>query len=406
MPIFIYKALDQAGQQQQGELEAANKEIAIQYLKADNLLPIYLEEKGKIKNNFLKTPSVFFKKITLLDKMFLARHLAAILKAGINLKEALEILIEDIERPFLKKILIEAEKNIEKGQPLFLTFELYKNYFSPVFVGLIKAGEASGTLEDNLKNLADQLQKDYELRKKITSAMIYPAILLTGSLLVIIILLTFIMPRLTSALVQAKIELPAITKMFISISDWLSTYPYLTIGIFFLTAIIFVLIFKRPKTKEFVIGLLFKLPISKDLIKKITLARLTKTLANLLKSGLPILEAIEITSQVSGNKKYETALIDIRNKMKKGLALYEAFKSRADLFPHLVVSIIAVGEKTGSLENSLITIANYYEQEADRLLKNLVSLLEPILLIIMGIVIASIALSILLPIYQLVSTFR
>ena len=409
MPFFIYKALNSVGGETQGEIQADNKKTAIDYLKRDGLTPLYIEEKGKFEKSqfsIFSNLTIFERGISAVDRVFLTRHLAAILKSGINLTEALEVLQEDVQKPLLKKILVDAKKNLEKGQPLSMTFASYDKYFSPVFIGLIRAGESSGTLEDTLENLGNQLQRDYELRKKVQSAMIYPAILMFASSLIIVLLLTFVMPRLTKALLQTKVKLPAITRFFIGVSDILSAQPILTVVIFLGAIFFLILFFRRQKGKQIFLKFLQKIPISRELIKRLALARFSRTFLNLLKSGMPALEAIKITAQTVGNKSYEDALLNIAEDIKKGSPLNQSFKKRIYLFPQLVVSIIGIGERTGTLERALLTISNYYEEEVDRILKNLVSLLEPLMLVVMGFVIAGIALSILLPIYQLVSSFR
>ncbi len=409
MSIFIYRALNKDGREEQGELQASDKETAVEYLKRDGFLALSLEEKGKIKKSgfsFLSQTDFFRGGVNSLDRMFLVRHLSAILKSGINLRESLEILEEDTSKPALKAVLMDAKKNLERGQPLSATFAAYENYFSSVFVGLVKAGEASGTLEETLEGLGEQLRRDYEMKKKVQSAMIYPAVLLGASSLIVILLLTFILPRLAKSLIQAKVVLPAITRFFIFISGIFSASPPLTIAIFIIFVISLFLFSRRKESRDFFIFILGKLPVSRELIKKLALARFTMTFRNLLKSGMSALDALDITAKTVGNSQYEMAIVLIAEEIRKGAPLHEVFKKRANLFPQLVSSIIAVGERTGTLERSLLTIAEYYNEEVDRLLKNLVSLLEPILLVIMGIIVATIALSILLPIYQLVSSFR
>lgn len=407
MPLFVYKALNKFGAEENGEVQALNRRAAIEYLQRNNFTPTYLEEKGKVsRSRFSQFELLTERKISALDKVFLTRHLAAILKSGIDLREALEILEGDIANPMTKKILRDAKKNLERGQPLSSTFENYEKHFSPVFVGLIKAGEASGTLEETLERIGEQLEKEYDLKKKVQSAMIYPLILMGASSLIIILLLTFVMPRLIKALTQAKMKLPLITRFFIEVSKILSASPAITIILFFGIIISAILFFKSVKGKEILFLILERLPVSRELIKKLALARFSTTLRNLLRSGVPALEAFDITAKTIGNKRYEKALSEIKEELKKGSPLFEVFRKRENLFPHLVVSVIGVGERTGTLEQSLSVITNYYNEEVERLLKNLITLLEPLLLIIMGFIIAGIALSILLPIYQLVSSFR
>ena len=405
--IFVYKALTKEGVEQQGETQAADKKIAIEDLQRGNLTPFYIEEKGKFeKSESLFLKSIFGNRINALDRLFLSRHLAAILKSGINLREALEILEQDVQKPIMKKILKDAKANLERGQPLSSTFEAYDKYFSPVFIGLVKAGETSGTLEETLEGLGEQLQKDYDMRKKVQSAMIYPMILLGASSFIVVLLLTFVMPRLVKALSQSKVVLPWITRLLLWLSTILSANPILTIIIFLASVIFLIAFFQSKNGKKVFISILEKLPVSRDLIAKLALARFSMTFRNLLKSGIPALEALNITAKTVGNEKYERALLDIAEELRKGAPLFQVFKKRNYLFPQLVISVIAIGERTGTLERSLLMISNYYNEEVDRILKNIVALIEPLLLVVMGAIIAGIALSILLPIYQLVSSFR
>jgi len=405
--LFIYKALTKEGRETQGELQATNRQVAIEYLQRDNLTPLFIEEKGSFEKRKASIFNFTFgNRVSALDRMFLTRHLSAILKSGINLREALEILEDDVQKPIMKKILKDARINLERGQPLSVTFQAYEKHFSSVFIGLVKAGEVSGNLEGTLENLGMQLQRDYDLKKRVQSAMIYPLILLGASSLIVVLLLTFVMPRLIKALTQAKVVLPLITRVLIGLSKILSANPILTIIVFLALIISAITFFQNKQGRQFFISIMERLPVSKNLIKKLALSRFAITLRNLLNSGVSAVEALNITAKTIGNEKYERALLDIEAELRKGAPLHEVFKKRGNLFPHLVISVIAVGERTGTLERSLLLISNYYNEEVDRVLKNLVSLLEPILLIIMGAIVAAIALSILLPIYQLVSSFR
>ena len=406
--IFIYRALNKDGHQQEGEVQAESRGMAIEYLQREKLTPLFIEKIGYVEKKKFSLLNLLLLGggIDASDRIFLTRHLSAILKSGISLSEALEILGEDTSKPIFKKILSAAKMNLERGQPLSSTLESYSQYFSPVFIGLVKAGEVSGTLEETLEGLGDQLRRDYEMKKRVQSAMIYPAILLSASLLIVVLLLTFIMPRLTKALLQAKVSLPWITRFLIGLSQIFSSNPILTLFIFILLSVSFLFLIKSKFGKKIIIRALEKMPISGNLIKKLALVRFSRTFRNLLASGLSAFESLDITAKTIGIQSYETALLNIREEIKKGTTISSSFKERREFFPQLVISIIAVGEKTGTLEKSLVTIADYYDEEADRILKNIVSLIEPALLVVMGIVIAGIALSILLPIYQLVSSFK
>lgn len=410
MPLYIYKAADKNGLPASGEIWANDRKEAADNLSRDGLLPIIIEEKGSSSKpagwqNFLQFLP-FIKRINALDKILLTRHLSAILKAGIGLSEALEILINDTEKPAVKKILIEAKSAVENGEQLSSALGKYPQYFSPIFIGMVKSGEISGTLDNALENLFNQLFRDYDLSKKIIMAMIYPLILLIASAGIIVLMLTFVLPRMAKAFKGVGDQLPLLTKIFIYLSDIFSANPILTIFIFlFLIAGGFY--FSRSVFGKKILFQIFeKLPIASELIKKLALARFGRSFKNLLSSGISAIQAIEMSASTVGNPTYQQSLINIVEELKKGSNLSSAFRSRPNLYPSFFASLISIGERTGSLEKSLDTVNSFYEEETDRLLKNIVSLLEPMLILVMGVVVALVALSVLLPVFKLIRMFQ
>ena len=410
MPLYIYKAADKNGLPASGEIWANDRKEAADNLSRDGLLPIIIEEKGSSSKpagwqNFLQFLP-FIKRINALDKILLTRHLSAILKAGIGLSEALEILINDTEKPAVKKILIEAKSAVENGEQLSSALGKYPQYFSPIFIGMVKSGEISGTLDNALENLFNQLFRDYDLSKKIIMAMIYPLILLIASAGIIVLMLTFVLPRMAKAFKGVGDQLPLLTKIFIYLSDIFSANPILTIFIFlFLIAGGFY--FSRSVFGKKILFQIFeKLPIASELIKKLALARFGRAFKNLLSSGISAIQAIEMSASTVGNPTYQQSLINIVEELKKGSNLSSAFRSRPNLYPSFFASLISIGERTGSLEKSLDTVNSFYEEETDRLLKNIVSLLEPMLILVMGVVVALVALSVLLPVFKLIRMFQ
>ena len=221
MSSYFYSGIDEKGRPRHGEMQASDKKSVVDALAREGLTVISVKEKITVKGNSSSLFS-FFSRISPLDKILLARHLSAIVRAGVPLGEAIDILIRSNEkRPRVTKILEEAKKNLQEGHPLSTVFSSHPEYFPPVFTGLVKAGEASGTLEDALENLGNQLMRDYDLRKKVYGAMVYPAILLVASTGVILILLTFVLPRLTKSFERSALQLPFFTKALIAISDFL-----------------------------------------------------------------------------------------------------------------------------------------------------------------------------------------
>lgn len=410
MSLYTYKAVNKEGKPINGDTWARNREEVIDILKKDGLLPLLIEEKETAsKKSSLKKLLQFlptFRKIAVIDKILFTRHLSTILKAGIGLSEALEIILNDAKKTFIRKIISEAKAGVEAGEPLSGVFANYPRHFSPIFTGMIKAGELSGTLDQSLENLSHQLFKDYDLLKRVRLAMIYPLILLIGSTGIIILMMTFVLPRMAKAFEDVIDQLPLITRFFIAISDVLSRNPILTI-IIFLAAISGGFYLSRTVLgKKLLFQIFEKLPVASELIKKLALARFCRTFKNLLGSGVNAIEAIEMSASTIGNPDYQRDLMLIIKNLKKGANLSASFKNRPDLYPNLFSSIIMVGERTGTLEKSLETLSDFYEEEVDRLLKNLVALLEPMLIFIMGIVVALVALAVLLPIFRLVRMFQ
>lgn len=407
MANFLYNALDAHGASHHGELQARDRKAAADSLSRGGLTVVSLKEKDSVERESGFFSSIFSGSITPLDRILLTRHLSAIVRAGISLGEAIDILIYNSQkRPLLTKLLEEAKRNLEEGHPLSAVFAAYPEHFPPVFVGLIKAGEASGTLDTTLENLGNQLLRDYELMRKVRSAMVYPAILLVASMGIIMLLLTFVLPRLAATFGQSNIKLPLITQTIVNVSAFLASQKTLTMLVF-LGSISGAFIFlRKPAGKRFALSIFAHLPISKDLIKGLALARFSRTLKNLIKSGVSLMDGLDIVAASAGNDAYSQEFLAMREELKKGVSFADTFRKREDYFPRLVGSLIAIGERTGSLENSLDIIAGFYDEEVDRTLHTLVTLLEPLLLLIMGLVVGGIALSVLLPIYQMVGSIR
>lgn len=404
MPTYVYEAIDRDGVRHKGEIVTASREAAMADILAKHLSLLSLRTAGEEKASALNLP--FFQRISSTDKVLLARHLSVMLRAGLGMGDMLNILIVDAENPAMRRILEQAKYNLERGQQLSTTFSAYPQYFTPVFVGLVKAGEMSGNLEQTMERLSTQMQRENELVRRTLSIMIYPAILLIASVILVTFLLTFVVPKIANAFLQVGVPLPFLTRVFIGMSNIMTSSPIIAIGF---PLSMFALMYLAVGTQfghRFFGEIFWKIPLTRKLVKKLTLARFSRTLGTLLQSGLTMLESLEITANAIGNIRYRRSLLRLMNDIKKGLPLTETFRQAPELYPHMLTSMMAVGEKAGNLEDMLITVGDFYEEDADRVLKNLVTLLEPLLLLLMGLIVGSIALSILLPIYQLVGSLR
>ncbi len=402
--LYIYEASDKEGAILKGKIEAETRGAVIEYLEKKELIPVSIEREGEEKGIQILSLNLF-ETVKPIDRVLLVRNLAAAIKAGLNIIEALDVLISDAAKNIIKKILNQAKFNLQNGQALSATFAYYKKYFPPVFVGLIRAGEASGRLESTLDELGQHLSKEYNLTRKVKSALAYPVVLLTASVAVVIMLLTFVIPRLAKSFKMSKTELPFITKALIAISNVL-TYSYI-LDIAVIAALIWFFAYFRTTAmgRRVFLKILLKIPVARDLVKKVALVRLTRTLGSLISSGTTIIEALGFSADAVGNETYKKVILSSSEQVRSGIPLSKAFGENSELFPRLLINMMAVGEKTGTLEKVLKTFSDFYDEEVDHTLKDLTTFIEPILLLFMGLIIGTIALSILLPIYQLVGKF-
>ena len=400
---FVWEAIDAQGQIHKGELDAKDKVQVTDQLTSQRLTPILV--KGENVGRSLSKITIGGS-IGIVEKILLFRHISVMMRAGLGIKDIFDILIRDAEKEAMKNILQQAMSNLERGQALSVTFQRWPKDFPPIVIGLLKAGEISGNLADVLDQLAIQLRKDYELRQKVVGVMIYPAILLSASILLSIFLVTFVLPRIAQAFKSSNIPLPPITQFFISLSDFFSSSIFVPIfTVLGLAGAAFYFI-KVPLGRQMLLNIAWRIPLSRNLIKKITLARFSRTFANLIQAGLPILNALEVTADSVGNEKYKLSILSARPEIQRGAPISDVFRERSDFFPHLLTSMMEVGEKSGNLESMLRTVSEFYEDDADRLLKALITLIEPLMLLIMGLVVGSLALSILLPVYKFVGSIR
>jgi type II secretory pathway component PulF len=405
MSTYIYEAYDKENKIIHGEHEASSQEEVVEFLARRSLKPVSIKILSAAKQGKGILAIQLFESVNSIDILFFIRNLSITIKAGLPIVESLEILIKDAKKKVMKKILQGAQSVIQNGQPLSRGFDAFKDLFPPIFIGMIKAGEVSGQLDKTLTELARNLSKEYALRSKVKSALTYPVILLVASVLVVALMLIFVLPRLTKSFAQSGVSLPWITKVFLFISQILTWSFVLDIAVA-IGLVWFFLYFRKTRIgKRFFFYILSRIPVARDLIKKIALVRFSRTLGNLIGSGLSVGESLEISSQSINNQIYTVAIKQTIEDIGNGISISESLAKSPKLFPSLFVSLVSVGERTGSLQEILLDFSSFYEEEVDNELKELTSVLEPVLLLVMGLMIGSIAISIILPIYQLVGHF-
>lgn len=404
MGIYLYEATDKTGNIYKDKIDAQNQREVVLFLERKKLVALNIEEEGKVKTGITMSLPLF-ERVTAIDKIALVRNIALILRSGLSIIEAIQILVIDSNKVAIRNILERADVNLQKGQQLSVTLGLYKKIFPQVFIGLVQAGEASGHLEMALEQLADQMAKDYDLTKKVKSALAYPIILLAASVMVVALLMVFVLPKMAKTFQMSGVQLPLITRIIVGLSTFITTH-ILGIVVLVVGLIVLLPIIRRSESgRKFLVSSAFKIPVIREFMKKIALVRFTRNLGMLIGSGINIIDALSLAGDTIGNELYRQHVIGSVQQIKKGIPLSETLREKPKLFPHLLISMITVGEKTGTLEFVLKTFANFYDEEVGRTLKDLTTFLEPLLLLFMGLVIGTIALSILLPIYQLVGKF-
>jgi type II secretory pathway component PulF len=405
MSTYIYEAYNKENEIVHGQYEGKDEREVMDYLEKRYLTPISVKSTDNIRQTKNILSIEIFDSLSSVDIIFLVRNLATTIKAGLSIVESLDILIEDTSKKMLKKILQGVQAMIKNGQPLSAGFYAYKDSFPAVFIGMIKAGEVSGQLDKTLNELAKYLSKEYALRGRIKSALTYPIILLVASFVVVILMLIFVLPRLTKAFTSSGIELPWITKFFMELSAALN-WSYILDAVVFLGIVYVFFYFRTTQTgKIFFFYIASHTPVAKDLVKRIAVIRFSRTFGNLIEGGLSVVEALELSSQSVGNHIYTAAIDSAIADIKNGIPISESLGKFPELFPKLFISLLTVGERTGTLHEILGTFSDFYEEEVDNKLKDLTSILEPVLLLFMGLMVGAIAVAIIIPIYQLVGHF-
>ncbi len=398
---FRYTAFDIEGGIVEGDTEAKNAAEVLTWMSSRSLKPISVKSLGGVDNGIFK--GVLSQSINNTDKIFLTKYLSLMLKVGTDLFKAIDILITDFDKPSMKGLLTEVRDTLGKGQPFYITFAKYPKYFSQVFINLVKAGESSGTLDKVFEDLSKNLEKEQELKGKIKAALIYPVVLVVLSLLILFLMITFALPKIAETFLSAGIKPPLFSKIVFGVGLFLSKNILLVvlfIGSF--VTFVWTFFFRTVVGSRIMMETFYRTPVIKDILYRLSIQRFASTLSSLLKSGMPIMQALEITADTVGSPEMRASLIRIsRQGLAKGLTLGEAFRKES-YFPRVIVNLVSISEKSGHLESILATLAEFYESEIDSSIKIMVSFLEPALLLVIGLIVAVIALSIIVPVYQLV----
>ena len=399
LSTFTFKALDISGVSTRGEVEAENKQHVASQLRARGLIVIDIEEKkasGDVADIFAR-----FKRVKPAQLTVATRQLSTMISSGMSLLRALYVLEEQVDNDKLKDALTQVRKDVEAGISFAGALERHPGIFNELYVAMVAAGETGGILEETLRRVADQLEKDDSLRRQVKAAMMYPALIGGFALCVLIALVMFLVPVFEKIFKDFGGDLPAITKFTVGLSNMMTQRWYLLIAMIFgvITA------FKKWKATDrgreqwdrFKLRVPWKIG---DIVQKVCLARFSRTYSALIAAGVPMLQAIEITGKTSGNKVVEKAMDGVRESVKSGGTIAAPMRDEPTAFPVMVTQMIAVGEETGALESMLSKVADFYEDEVAASLKALTSILEPLMIMVVGAIVGFIVVSMYLPMFK------
>lgn len=396
---FSYKAKSTTGEITEGSIEAPNEKDATKMLGERNLFVLELNNSDK---SSFKSFS-FKKKVSLKDKIIFTKELAMMTKGGLPIVEALKALEEQAENPVFAKAIGDVVRDVQGGTALSKALTKHPKIFPKIYCAIVASGESSGKLDEVLNHEAEQLQKDYDLMSKVKNAISYPIIVVVALVGVLILMLVFVVPQLRSIFSEMGVDLPLLTRILLDTSMFLVTYWYLVILVISGIYAGYYFYQKTSNGRRFFDMLKIKMVIFGPLIKKIYMARFTRTTATLVASGLPMLEILKIVQDVIGNKIYFEALDQVYKDVESGVKLSNALRKHK-IFPPMVCQMVTMGEKSGKVDEVLFNVADFYDKEVEASTSGLTSMIEPILIIIIGVGVGAAIASVILPIYSLVKT--
>jgi type IV pilus assembly protein PilC len=400
---FKFKAVKQSGERYEGIREASDKFVLYADIKAegDTLLSAeVIDEKKYILRRILG----YFNSVPMHQRIIFAKNLGAMISSGLPLARALAVLEKQVKNKKLKAITASMGLEIRKGKTLSESAKMHPDTFSNLFVSMAKAGEESGRLAESLSIVAGQMDGMYKLKNKIRGAMIYPAVIISIMIIIGILMLIFVVPGITATFKDLKVPLPFLTKVLINSSDFLKNNIFVSFVTLVGICIALYLMSISKKGKRVIDGILLKTPVIGNLVKETNAARTARTLSSLLSSGVPFAESILITSEVVQNSYFRDLLNESRIKVEKGETISSVFLNKTSLCPVFVGEMMSVGEETGKLPDMLMEVANYYENSVDQSTKDMSTIIEPVLMVIIGAAVGFFALAMITPIYSLMDT--
>ena len=397
MPVFTYRGTNRAGASVSGEMVAASKADLQNLLKRQQITPSKMSEKGREFNIPTFGGGIDSKELAIFTRQF-----SVMIDAGLPLVQCLEILAGQQENKIFQKVLTNTREMVEGGSTLSAAMKASPKVFDPLYTNMVEAGETGGILDTILQRLSSYIEKNVKLQRAVKSAMVYPIGVLTVAGGVITLLLWKVVPIFATLFAGLGVELPLPTRIVIALSNFIGSYFGLLILIGAVASVFLLKVwYGTPQGKLALDTLILKLPVLGILMRKIAVARFTRTLGTLISSGVPILEGLDITARTAGNAVVERALIKVRKSLEEGKSLTEPLKE-SEVFPGMVTQMIGVGEQTGAMDAMLQKIADFYEEEVDAAVKDLLTALEPIMIVFLGLVVGGVVISMYLPLFTVI----
>jgi len=398
---FNYQARATKGEIQSGIVEASSREAATTLLRKHGLYVTILEE--------VTAPPLYAKRIKIFERIsrsdivLFSRQLSIMFKSKVPLVEALRVLSAQTASPELKEKILELSEEVEGGTSFSGALSRYPKIFSSFYVAMVRAGEISGTLSESLEYLAEHLEREYHLTAKMRGALMYPSLIIFVVVLTLALMIFFVIPNLSGVLTGTAQELPTVTKVVIGSAAFLKNWGWaIVLGIVILIFAGF-RYYRTEKGKKIFDRNFLKLPIIGPFFKMFYITRFAENLSTLISGGLPIASALQTVGEIVGNTCYKEVIFDVRDKVRKGEAISSVLARSPEVFPPVFIQMTLVGEKTGTLDSTLMNIVNFYKKEIDRTIDNFLSILEPALIVILGVIVAGLMLAILIPLYQMIA---
>jgi type IV pilus assembly protein PilC len=404
MATYAFKALDLSGASTKGEMEAGDKQAVAAQLRSKGLIVVDIEEQAPANAGDILAR---FRRVKADDLVIATRQLSTMVNSGMSLLRALYIIEEQTENDKLRDIWIEVRKDVEAGLALSDSLRKHPDVFNDLYVAMVEAGETGGILDSTLIRVAEQLEKDAALRRQIKAAMVYPMMIGGFAFVVLFALVTFLVPVFETIFKDFGGELPAITKFTVWLSHMMTQRWYVIFGTMFGVVWLFRQWKKTERGRMQWDTLKLKFPMKiGDIVQKVALARFSRTFSGLIAAGVPMLEAIDITGKTSGNKVIEKAMNEVRESVKKGGSLTAPMMEVPEAFPIMVTQMIGVGEETGALETMMTKVADFYEEQVAAAVKALTSILEPIMIVVVGAIVGFIVIAMYLPMFKVYDSIK